>query len=231
MKKVILLDIDGTLLDSNDAHARSWVDAFREAEISTKFLKVRKLIGMGGDKLMPAIADISSDSRQGKSISKRRKEIFFEKYFPKVQPFPRSRELLLRLKDVGYRLISASSSEADVLERLFDRADITDLVEAGVSHKEAGESKPSPDIVTATLSEAGLTPSDALMIGDTPYDVEAARSAGVEIVTVTCGGWDWSSLQPSLATYMDPEDILEYFSDSPFAQQAPLASHSSTVIL
>jgi HAD superfamily hydrolase (TIGR01509 family) len=208
--RCILLDVDGTLIDSNDAHAHAWVDAFGEFGHDVEYAEVRRRVGMGGDKLMPQVSGISEDSDEGQKIAARRGEIFLERYLPGLKPFPRVRELLSRLRDEGLELIVATSAKADELEPLLRQADVADLISKKTSSDDADESKPDPDIVQAALGRGRCSPQEALMLGDTPYDVAASRAAGVRIVCVRCGGWDLPELAGALAVFDDAADILRH---------------------
>src|SRR5688572_19409633 len=118
----VLLDIDGTLIDSNDAHAKSWVEAFAAHGRQIAFDKVRPLIGKGGDKLLDELFHIDHESDEGKAISTTRKKIFKEKYLPQLKPFRQTRELLLRMKQDDLQLVVATSAEEDLVEALLDVA-------------------------------------------------------------------------------------------------------------
>lgn len=213
----VILDVDGTLVDSNDAHARAWVDAFLEAGITVPFDSVRRAIGMGGDKLMPLVSGIDEDSDEGQAISARRSAIFKDRYLPGVRAFPGVRELVARLRDDGFRVAVASSAKEDELTPLLRRAAVDDLVGPRTSSDDAEESKPDPDIVHAAMRRSGADRSRTVMLGDTPYDVEAARAAGIAIVAVECGGWDSNALRGATAIYRDPADLLAHYEDSPLA--------------
>lgn len=212
----VLLDIDGTLIDSNDAHAHAWVDAFQEAEISADFSAVRRMIGMGGDKLIPAIAKIDSDSSQGQEISKRRGEIFRQTYLPRIRAFPSVKQLLKRMRDVGLQLGVASSAKKTELDSLLRIAGAEEFIEAKTSSDDAENSKPDPDIVQAALKQLGLPPERVILLGDTPYDVEASLRAGIRVVAVRCGGWSDYDLRGSDQIYDDPADVLRNFENSSF---------------
>lgn len=220
MERAALLDVDGTLVDSNDAHARAWVDALGEAGIRVEAERVRPLIGMGGDKLIPEISDLDPESPEAKRISERRAEIFRERYLPTLRPVPGARELLERLRADGYRLVVATSSKRQELEGLLNVAGIADLVDDATTADDADESKPDPDIVHAALGKAGVPPHRAFMLGDTPYDVEAAQRASVGIVAVRSGGWGDHELQGALAVYDTPADLLADYEKSPFSMLA-----------
>ena len=212
----VILDVDGTLVDSNDAHAHAWVEAFAEAGITVDHDKVRRSIGMGGDKLMPAVAGIEESSPRGQRIGARRGEIFKSTYLPAIRPFPSTRELLERFIADGFVLSVASSAAEDELQPLLEQAGVADLIPHRTSADDAEHSKPDPDIVQAALREAAVEKSHAIMLGDTPYDVEAAGRAGIAIVGLECGGWPREALTGALAVYRDATDLLVHYEKSPF---------------
>lgn len=212
-----LLDVDGTLVDSNDAHARAWHAALAEHHHVVDVAHLRRWIGMGGDKLLPMAAGIDHESPEGRGILRRRGELFKERELAHVHPFPRARHLLARMRSAGWRLVVASSAGEDELDLLLQRAGVADLLHATTSSDDAARSKPDPDIVRAALRRAELAPRDACMLGDTPYDVEAATRAGVAIVALRCGGWNDAALAGARAIYDDPAHLLLEFESSPFA--------------
>ena len=225
MIRAALLDIDGTLLDSNNAHAQSWVEAFEAHGLSVPFTKVRPLIGMGGDRLLHEVASIEEDSVHGKAISETRVRIFREKYLANLEAFPEVRALLQKMKEVGLKLVVATSAGEDLLEDLLERAHVNDLIEKRTSSDDAEQSKPAPDIVQAALKKAGLRPEEAIMLGDTPYDLEAAARAGVRSVALESGGWGIADLTNAQAVYKDAADLLAHFDHSPFARaESPSAA-------
>lgn len=213
----VILDVDGTLVDSNDAHAKAWVEAFAEHGIRVSYEQVRTLIGMGGDKLMPKVSGIRADSPQGRAISKRRGELFLKQYLPHLRPSPGARELLHRMRDEGLKLVVASSAKKDELKPLLKVCGADEVIEDKTSSDDADRSKPDPDIVHAALENLGLPPAEVVMLGDTPYDIEAAGRAGVRTVAVRCGGWGDDGLRGAAAIYQDPANLLEHFAASPFA--------------
>lgn len=218
--RALLLDVDGTLVDSNDAHARAWVDAFAEAGHDVPFAKVRAGIGKGGDKLLPELVGLEEDSKEGKAISERRSAIFAERYLPRIQAFPRVRDLLIAVRERGWQLVVATSAKEDELGPLLDKAHVKDLLEAATSSDDAESSKPDGDIVRAALERAGCAPEEALMLGDTPYDVEAARRAGVRTIALRSGGWDAQALEGALAVYDDAAALLAELDASPLGRGA-----------
>ena len=219
----VLLDVDGTLIDSNDAHAHAWVDAFREFGFESDFLRVRPMIGMGGDKLLPSITGLDHESDLARQIVARRQEIFNQAYLPTLAAFPGAHELLARFKQEGLALIVATSANREELNRLLDQAGLEELVDKKTSSSDAAESKPDPDIVEAALERGKLAPNEAIMLGDTPYDVEAAGRAGVKAVALRCGGWPDRAWSGAIAVFDDAQDLLSRFPESPFV--APPMNH------
>ena len=214
----VILDIDGTLVDSNDQHAHAWVDATHEAGFEeVSFVHVRPLIGMGGDKVLPALTRLTKDEAKGARIAERSGEIFRERYLPDVRPFPRVRELLERMVAQDLTLVIATSSNRENLKGLLAAAGVQDLIDEATTASDAKASKPEPDIVEAAVRRSGLRKEQLIMIGDTPYDVDASTRAGVRIVSLRCGGW-WAddAFEGALEIYNDPADLLEAFDYSPF---------------
>ena len=217
MVAAVLFDVDGTLVDSNDAHAHAWTEAFAEEGVSVDFARVRRAIGMGGDKLMPAVSGIEESSSLGKRISARRGEIFTKKYLPRIRPLPGARELVSALKARGVTAVAASSAKQDELKALLDIAGARSLMDAATSSDDADESKPDPDM-HAALKRAKASTADAVMIGDTPYDIEAAGRAGVAAIAFRSGGWGDEDLRDATAIYDGPADLLERLDTSPVAR-------------
>ena len=220
----VLLDVDGTLIDSNDAHARAWIDVCQEFGRDAEYETVRRMIGMGGDKLMPKAFGIDHESPEGKKMSKRRSEIFRERYLPTLKPFKDARALLERMREDGHSLVVATSAKKDEMKGLLEVAGIEDLLEEKTSSSDAENSKPDPDIIVAALEKADADAASALMLGDTPYDVSAATRAGVAIVALRCGGWSKEELRGAVAVYADPAELLREYDRSPFAAARRQAS-------
>ena len=211
----VLFDVDGTLVDSNDAHARAWVEAFREDAIAVTYDEVRRCIGMGGDKLIPEVSGIDADSTQGQRIGSRRGAIFAATHLPTLRPFRGAGALVAALEARGRKTGAASSAKKDELRALLQLAGATSLIAHATSSDDAEESKPDPDIILAALACVQALPGDAVMIGDTPYDVEATTRAGVATVAFRCGGWDDASLAGAIAIYDGPWDLLAHLDASP----------------
>ena len=217
-RKAVLFDIDGTLIDSNDAHAAAWVTAFLEHGITVDPMLVRRCIGMGGDKLMPEVSGIEEASSRGAAIATRRGEIFTREFLPQLKPFEGARALVAAIKERGYAVVAASSASRKDLKALLAVAQVDALMDDATSSDDAEDSKPDPDIVHAALMKVKASPSAAVMIGDTPYDIEAARRAGVQTIAFRCGGWPDVDLKGAIAIYDGPLDLLNYVDTSPLVE-------------
>lgn len=214
----LLLDIDGTLVDSNDAHAASWVDTLADFGFAVPFTRVRSLIGKGSDKLLPELTDIESDSLLGRAITHARAARFAQHYLPKIEPFPKAKELISRVHGDGYRIVIATSAAEDEMAGLLHVAEVEPWLYERTSSQDAAQSKPDPDIIEAALARADVPAAAAIMLGDTPYDVSAATHAGVRTVALRCGGWREEALRGAIAVYDDPADLLAQYKDSPLAR-------------
>jgi len=223
--KGVILDVDGTLVDSNDAHAKAWLDVLRKQGFEITYGKVRRLIGMGGDHFLPAAVGIEKDSPQGKQIAKIRSEHFKQEYLRTLKPFSGVPELLARFEADGIHMVAGSSSEPNELETLLKIAGATEYLENQTSAEDVTHTKPDPDIVHVALEKLDLEPDETVLIGDTPYDIEAASQAGVRAVAFRCGGWDDAALTGAIAIYDDPADLLAHYDQSPFMQRLHHASH------
>jgi HAD superfamily hydrolase (TIGR01509 family) len=223
--RVALLDIDGTLVDSNDAHAQAWIAALAESGRHVEFARVRPLIGMGGDKVLPALSGLTPESPEGALISSRRGEIFQRTFLPNLKPTRGAQQLLEWLRDDGLTLVAATSAEPGEVTGLLQAAGGSKLLDAASSSGDADRSKPHPDIVHAALEKAGCSADEAIFIGDTPYDIEAGNGAGVPVVVLRCGGW-WSdrSFGGAAAIYDDPQDLIDRYLISPFKRPTALPS-------
>jgi HAD superfamily hydrolase (TIGR01509 family) len=216
--KGVLLDLDGTFIDSNDVHARAWVEALGEAGYRVSFENMRRLIGKGGDKVLPQVTGLEKESTRGKRIGERRGEIFKEKYLPHLLPFPQARALLERMHQDGLLLVAATSAKEDEMNALIELTGGAQFFHKAISSTDAPRSKPDPDIVEAALQRAAISAAEALMLGDTPYDIQAAGAAGVRTVAVRSGGWSDADLQGAIAIYDDVADLLARYGESPLAR-------------
>jgi len=212
--KGVIFDIDGTLVDSNDAHAESWADTFAQAGYDVPFAVVRPLIGMGADKLLPRTIGVSSESEIGKKVTELRSEIFRKQYLPRLRPLKGSRELVLRVRADGLKAIVATSAKDKQLKGLLEAAEVEDLMEEKATSSDAKRSKPDPDIVHAAIEESKIPPTQLLMIGDTPYDIEAAAKARVSTIAFRSGGWEDADLKGAAEIYDGPADLLARYDSS-----------------
>ena len=220
MPKAVIFDVDGTLVDSVDLHAKAWQDAFAEFGHEIAHGELRGQIGKGGDELMPMFLSPDELKQRGKALESRRSEILKERYLGRITAFPQVRALFERIRQDGTKIILASSAKSDELATYKKIAHIADLVDAETSSDDAEKSKPHPDIFEAALATIpGLDAADALVVGDTPYDAEAATKANLRVVGVLCGGFAEAGLREAgcIAIYADPEQLLAQYADSPLA--------------
>jgi beta-phosphoglucomutase-like phosphatase (HAD superfamily) len=214
--KAALLDVDGTLVDSNDAHARAWRHALTENGYDVPLERLHSWIGMGGDKILRRIdPTLRDDSGTGEAIGRRRMEIFLEGV-DRLRPTNGARELLERFAAGNIRRVVATSAKKAELSAILKAARIDDCIDGATTADDSDRSKPDADIVVAALHLANVAPGDAVFLGDTPYDVQAARRAHVTIVAVESGGWPRSELAGARAVYADPHAVLRDFDRSPF---------------
>ncbi len=216
MRKAVLLDLDGTLVDSTEAHAQAWSRAFERIGYNVPPERIRRWIGMGGEKLLQQVDPTLRDDRgPGKSISSAHQELFMHDYVRSLKPTNGARALLQRIGEEGLLRVIASSAKPQELKALLDVIDIQDVVDLSTNADDVDRSKPDPDIITEALAKAGVRPDEASYVGDTPYDVTAAHRAGVVAVAVTCGAWDAAELKGAQAVYRDPADLVRRFASSP----------------
>lgn len=206
--KTLLFDVDGTLLDSNGAHARSWTEALRDLGITVDDAQMRRLIGMGGDKLLPAAAGVSEDSPLGRAAATRKKEIFAT-LLSSVAPTRGARPLVEYVRGRGVALAIATSADDKEVTALLRQAGVDDLFDRRASKDDAPQSKPDPDIVHAAMARARADAATTLLVGDTPYDIEAADRAGIAAVALRCGGyWSDADLRRAILIVDDPQALL-----------------------
>ncbi len=220
MPKAVIFDVDGTLVDSVDLHASAWQDAFAEIGHQIAHGELRSQIGKGGDQLLPVFLSPDEFDERGKALEARRGEILKQRYLGRITAFPDVRALFERIRADGTKIILASSAKSDELAAYKKLAGIADLVDAETSSEDAEKSKPHPDIFEAALAAIpGLAAADAVVVGDTPYDAEAATKAGLRVVGVLCGGFPEAGLREAgcIAIYADPAQLLAQYDDSPLA--------------
>jgi HAD superfamily hydrolase (TIGR01549 family) len=211
-----IFDIDGTLVDSNELHVDSWDRAFRRFGKQFPREKLRAHIGKGSDQYLPEFLTAEEIKRFGKELDEYRSELFRKEYLPKVRPFPKVRELFQRLHDDNKRVMLASSGKKRDTEYYIDLLQIGDLIAGYVSGDDADRSKPAPDIFAASLEKLGdISPADAIAIGDTTFDIEAAKKAGLGTIAFLCGGTPEPVLKRAgaIAIFRDPADFLAHYDE------------------
>ena len=221
MPQAVIFDVDGTLIDSVDLHAHAWVDAFHDYGHEVAFDQVRRQIGKGGDQLMPMFLNKEELAAIGEKLEEHRSKVLKDRYLPRITAFPHVRELFERLLADGMQIALASSAKQDELEQYEKAARIEGLVHVETSSDDAERSKPEPDIFKAALRRLGdPRPEDVVVVGDTPYDAEAAGKAGLHTIGLLCGGWSEEELTRAgcIAVYQDPADLLARYDTSPLVQ-------------
>jgi HAD superfamily hydrolase (TIGR01509 family) len=220
MIKAVIFDVDGTLIDTVDLHAACWVEALGHFGVEVPFEDMRVQIGKGGDQILHGLLSPDRVAHEGKRIEAFRTDLFKRAYLHKAQPFPGVRPLFERIRAAGQRAVLASSGKADEVDRYKEIAGIADLIDDATSSDDAERSKPFPDIFQAALAKLpSLGPQEAVVVGDTPYDAEAARKAGLKSIGVLCGGFPEEALRSAgcLAVYDGPADLLRNYERSPLA--------------
>lgn len=205
--QAILFDLDGTLVDSNDLHADTWVEVFVEAGHEIDRREIRGQIGKGGDTFVPSLLPGLPEQEQAR-LADAHGRVFKRRYLRRVRPFPGVHELLARVKGAGLKVAIASSASQGELDHYLDLLDARGLVDATTTVDDVAASKPAPDLVSAALEKLGVAGADALFVGDTPYDVEAAAKAGVATVAVLSGGFARETLAGARAVYADAAALL-----------------------
>jgi HAD superfamily hydrolase (TIGR01549 family) len=217
MIKAVIFDIDGTLVDSVDLHAQAWKETFKEYGKDIPFQQVRRQIGKGGDQLMPVFFSREELDEFGEEMEEHRSELYKREFLPRVRPFPMVRELFERVRADDKRIALASSAKEDELAAYKKIARIEDLVEEETSADDAERSKPHPDIFQAALVGLGdISANEAVVIGDTPYDAEAAGKLKLRTLGLLCGGFPERELRAAgcIEIYDDPADLLSRYDET-----------------
>jgi HAD superfamily hydrolase (TIGR01509 family) len=191
---VAILDIDGTLVDTNYHHAIAWYRAFRQFDLVLPLWLIHRHIGMGGDQMVAAMTDEQTEQEKGDDIRAAEKTLYLQ-LIDEVQPMEGSRELIEQLKARGHTVVLASSAKEDEVEHYLDLLDARELADDWTTSGDVESTKPAPDLVSAALQKAGGSADEAVMVGDTTWDVEAAAKAGVPTITVRTGGFGVDELK------------------------------------
>lgn len=219
--KAVIFDIDGTLIDSINEHAESWVRTFEKYGKEVPIEDARKLIGMGSDQFLSDYFSEEEVEKKKKEIDQYRSELFANEYMSKIKPFPKVRDLFLKLKEDDIKIVLASSATKEEVEKYVAIAAIKDLIEKKTSSDDAEESKPEPDIFLAAYEKLDkIAKQDVVVIGDTPYDAVAAKKAGLKITGVLTGGWTKEKLVESgcAEVFEDIAAIYEIHYESVFCK-------------
>jgi HAD superfamily hydrolase (TIGR01549 family) len=211
MREAMIFDIDGTLIDTVDLHARAWIEIFEKFGVDAGYDGVRAQIGKGGDQLLPVFLDERTIQAKGKQIEEERSNLFLAKYFPHARPFAQVRDLFVALRKRSVRIAVASSCKGSELPRYTELAGIAGLIEVAATSDDVERSKPHPDIFAAALHKLdGIAADRVLAVGDTPYDAEAAAKAGIETLGMLCGGFPEADLRAAgcVKMFRDPADLL-----------------------
>ena len=210
-----ILDVDGTLVDTNYHHALAWYRAFRKHGIVLPLWRLHRHVGMGGDKYVSAVAGDDVEERLGEDL-RREWERLFDELIDEVEPLAGARELIVALKERGHSVVLASSSIRAHLDRFLEKLDARELADGWTMKDDVERSKPDPDLVRAALEKAGTR--DAVMVGDTPWDCAAARRAGIETLCVLTGGFSEQELLSAgaVAVFESIDDLRARLDETPF---------------
>ena len=209
-----IFDLDGTLLDSVDAHAHAWQDAFADFGHHFDLTAIRSQIGKGGDQLLPMFLSEQERDATGDQIEHHRGALFKARYLAGIAAFPKVPDLIRHIRGAGLRIALATSAKAEELDTYTRIAGITDLLDATASSADAERSKPYPDIFQAAMDRLGSPdPATVIAVGDTPYDAQAAGALGIRTIGLLCGGFAEADLREAgcAAICSDPADLLARF--------------------
>lgn len=216
MVKALLSDVDGTLVESNWLHAEAWRVAFAAMGLELDVETLRRQIGKGGDELIPVFVPWWKRPVVEEPLKTFRKYVFQNGLRQQIKAVPGARALLERVRAEGIKVAVATSSKKDDLEVLLEVANVKDLIDEQTTSDDAERAKPHPDIFAAVLKKLGVSPAEALALGDTPYDAESAGKAGVRTIGVMTGGWSREDLFAAgcIEVYESAADLLEHFEQS-----------------
>ncbi len=216
MLKAFIFDIDGTLIDSNTAHAETFVKAFDKYGKDVSFDKMKCLIGMGADDILEKFLSKEEIEKFGEELKEYRKEIFLNDYLTQIKTFSKLRELFKRISENGKKIVLASSAGEEEIKAYRKKLDVADFVEEETSADDAKEAKPEPDIFEAAFQKLkNIKKDEAIIVGDTIYDAQAAKKCGIKIIGVTSGGWSAEKLyaEGCIEVYRDIAEIYDRFDE------------------
>ncbi len=209
-----ILDIDGTLVDTNYHHAIAWYRAFRQHELIVPIWRIHRALGMGGDQLITHLVGEQAEEEQGDDIRAAEKALYLT-FIEEVEPLDGARELMVDLKERGHTVVLASSAKANELEHYLDLLDARDVADDWTSSADVEQTKPAPDLVQAALEKAGT--DGGVMVGDTNWDIEAAEKAGVKTIAVMTGGFGRDELEEAgaIAVFDSLQELRQRIADTP----------------
>ncbi len=216
MTKAIIFDVDGTLVDSVDLHAQAWKKAFQEYGYDIPLEQLRNQIGKGSEYIISALISSEEYEKKEKNIADYRKEYYQKELLSQVHPFEKVPELFKRLQGDGIKVVLASSAREGTLEYYQELLKIDNLIDGATSKDDVEKSKPEPDIFQAALNKLdGVTVEDAIVVGDSPYDAQAASKMNLRTIGVLSGGFPEKVLRDAgcIAIYKDPADILDNYDE------------------
>ena len=214
MPPAAILDVDGTLVDTNDQHALAWYRALRQHGRIVPIWRIHRHIGMGGDQLVAALTSEEWDEQHGEDVRAAEKALYLA-LIEEVEPLAGARELIADLKERGGQVVLASSAKADEVDHYLDLLDARELADGWTTSADVEATKPEPDLVRAAVDKAGG--GDAVMVGDSIWDVEAAKRAGLETIAVLTGGFSEAELRDAGArdVFESIEALRERLGDTP----------------
>jgi HAD superfamily hydrolase (TIGR01549 family) len=216
MPPAAILDIDGTLVDTNYHHAIAWYRAFHQHGVVLPIWRIHRHIGMGGDHLVEALGGERLEEEKGEGIRAAEKVLYAE-LIGEVEPLEGARSLLEDLKGQGHAVVLASSAKEDEVEHYLELLDARELADGWTTSADVEATKPEPDLVQAAIDKAGG--GEAVMVGDSTWDCEAAKRAGIETVAVLTGGFSEAELREAgaVAVYRSIDDLRESLGETPLA--------------
>jgi HAD superfamily hydrolase (TIGR01549 family) len=216
MPPAAILDVDGTLVDTNYQHALAWYRAFRQNGIVLPVWRIHRHIGMGGDQIVDALCDRETEEELGDAIRDAEGPLYLS-MIEEVEPLAGAKELIADLKERGHAVVLASSAKEDEVERYVDLLDARDRADGWTTSADVEATKPEPDLVAAAVEKAGG--GEAVMVGDSTFDCEAAKRAGLETVAVLTGGFSEQELRDAGAVQVfdSIESLRRRLADTPLA--------------
>ena len=208
MASAAILDVDGTLVDTNFHHAIAWYRAFRQYEVQVPIWRIHRAIGMGGDHIVTELAGEEAEREMGEDIRAAEK-VLYAQLIHEVEPLAGARELIEDLKQRDKQVVLASSAKPDEIEHYLDLLDARDVTDDWTTGGDVEATKPEPDLVEAAMEKAGT--GEAVLVGDSTWDVESAKRAGVETIAVLTGGFGEDELRQTGAVqvYRSIEELRQ----------------------